>query len=82
MQEVQRIDKVSGGGYVSPLDKIRRYIEKTGLSDRVKGYYALSIVEAQVLYGEAHSDPYNAIATAFNYGVAKGCRAAKAEARR
>ena len=72
----------NSGGVLSQLEKIRSYVDKTRLTDRVKDNYALKLAEVQAFYGEADTNLYNAITDAFRYGMAKGYRAARAEARR
>ena len=65
---------------MSEIEKIKRYIERTRLKED-DGYY-LGHLEILSLMNEASKDvncAFEAIKTAFNYGKAKGYRAAKAE---
>jgi len=60
---------------MSEIEKMKRYIERTDmkLSDR----YQMGTMEALTL--AHHDDWLDAILLAFNYGQAKGYRAAKAK---
>lgn len=66
---------------MSEIEKIKRYIQRTRLNED-DGYY-LNLAEAMELTSEAiysnRTDVANIINLAFNYGKAKGYRAAKAE---
>lgn len=65
---------------MTEIEKIKRYIQRTRLNED-DGYY-LGHVEILALMTEASKDvncAFEAINTAFNYGKAKGYRAAKAE---
>ena len=65
---------------MSEIEKIERYIARTRLNED-DGYY-LGHAEILALMTVASKDPdcaFEAINTAFNYGKAKGYRAAKAE---
>ncbi len=67
---------------MSEIEKIQRYIEKTKLDKESK--YSLNITEGFSLAHMAHEMddlPLEVICLAFNYGKAKGYRAAKAEVR-
>lgn len=68
---------------MSEIEKIKRYIQRTRLKED-DGYY-LNIAEAMELTAEAAHNNSTAVANiinlAFNYGKAKGYRAAQAERR-
>lgn len=65
---------------MTEIEKIQRYIERTKLD---KNRMSLGFVEACALTRAATTpdDTLEMIALAFNYGKAKGYRAAKAERR-
>ena len=70
---------------MSTIEKIERYISQTGVSDRLKARYGMDISIAFDLANQAYEKndlPLELISLAFNYGLAKGYRAANAEARR
>lgn len=65
---------------MSEIEKMKRYIERTNLKKGDRFY--LDMVEAFALARQAQSSidiSLEAIALAFNYGKAKGYRAAKAK---
>lgn len=67
---------------MSEIEKMQQYIERTRLDDG--GRYKIGMHEAFELARRAHnldSLPIEIIDLAFNYGKAKGYRAAKAEVR-
>lgn len=62
---------------MSEIEKIKRYIDKTKFNnDR----YSLLFDETIKMAHFADDSPIEAVLLAFNYGRAKGYRAAKAEA--
>ena len=63
---------------MSSIEKMEKYIEKTG---DLGTMYSLSMVEAQALVELWTQNRIDAILVAFNYGRAKGYRAARKEAR-
>lgn len=68
---------------MSEIEKIKRYIEREKLSTCVK--YDMSMAECKALSTQAYEKKISqleVIALAFDYGRAKGYRAAKAEAQR
>lgn len=70
---------------MSEIEKIQRYIERTKMDKRLTTPYSINLEESFELAKQALSCgdfPIEAISLAFNYGRAKGYRAAKAEARR
>ena len=67
---------------MTEIEKMKRYIERTKLNENDRFY--LDTEEAFELAIQAHKSndlPLNTILLAFNYGKAKGFRAAKAERR-
>ena len=70
---------------ISNAEKIERYISQTGMSGRLKNRYGLDMSTAYDLAQQAHEKnnlPIEMISLAFSYGLAKGYRAAKAEAQK
>lgn len=63
---------------MSRIEKMEKYIERTG---DLGTMYSLSIVEAQALVEIWKQNRIEAILLAFNYGRAKGYRAARKEVR-
>ena len=65
---------------MTEIEKMQKYIERTNLD---KNRMCLGFVEACALAKEAKTadDALEMVALAFNYGKAKGYRAAKAEVR-
>lgn len=67
---------------MSELEKMQRYIDRTkpGIKNPIQ--YTMNVAETLELLNMAQIDnPFEAISLAFNYGRAKGYRAAKAEGR-
>ncbi len=67
---------------MSEIEKMKRYIERTKMK-KADGFY-LDMVEAfelTILALNSDDFPLEVISLAFNYGKAKGYRAAKAERR-
>ncbi len=62
---------------MSEIEKIQRYIARTGVECSETSPYHMKIAEAFALAGT--SDSVRAVSLAFEYGRAKGYRAAKAE---
>lgn len=65
---------------MSEIEKIQRYIERTRFPQ--KDYYYLSYQEIEVFYQEFYRDSFRTMLTLFDYGRAKGLRAARREAAR
>ena len=67
---------------MTEIEKMERYIELTGLDKLPEGIrerYSLDCVQIRELLDMAErTQAFKAICTAFNYGVAKGYRMAKA----
>lgn len=66
---------------MSEIEKISRYIELTENVGANRSYQ-MNMLEILELRKMAEDQAYSALALAFDYGKAKGYRAAKAEARR
>lgn len=69
---------------MSEIEKMKRYIERTKMDVKNPLQYAMNIREALELAhmaGTGDALSIEAISMAFNYGQAKGYRAAKAERR-
>lgn len=67
---------------MTEIEKIQRYVDKHGISRNSR--YGMNVIEGLELSKaayEAKDLPLEIIVLAFNYGRAKGYRAAKAEAR-
>ena len=67
---------------MSEIEKMKRYIERTNMGAKNSFQYAMNIREAFELAHMAHAGDtlsVEAISMAFDYGRAKGYRAAKAE---
>lgn len=63
------------GQYKSEIEKMRRYIELTKLD--LDSFYEINFCEALALARIAVETPVESVALAFEYGRAKGYRAAK-----
>lgn len=68
---------------MTEIEKIQRYIERTGINTRPTSPYSITWPEAAALAVRTQDSdlPIEVIALVFNYGMAKGYRAAKAEVR-
>lgn len=70
---------------MSEIEKMKRYIDRTGAEKGLTDKYSMRFAEIYALISEAGVDgntAWNVITLAFKYGKAKGYRAAKAEALR
>ena len=65
---------------MSEVEKIRNYIDKTKI--KCSRAYTWDLQELFALYYMSEIDPFESFRLAFNYGRAKGYRAAKAEMRK
>ncbi len=65
---------------MSEIEKIQKYIERTKMGDR--NGYCMKCGEMLELASVTDKKPVDAVVLAFNYGMAKGYRMAKSEARR
>ncbi len=66
---------------MSEIEKIQRYIERTKIDHRTSHAYCMYASELCALYDELRRDSFQAMSILFNFGWAKGYRAAKAEAK-
>lgn len=64
---------------MSEIEEIQRYIDRTKIDSQTKKRYCMCIGDFYGLYGRLGEDVYDALRLAFDYGQAKGYRAAKAE---
>lgn len=64
---------------MSAIEKIEKYIENTG---KISGSYSMRMCETYEMIRMASETPVEALLLAFQYGQAKGYRAAKAEVRK
>lgn len=67
---------------MSEIEKIERYIQKTGISKKAAQTYGLYDTEMRAFYEELQRDWYRGMSIIFSFGQAKGYRAAKAESRK
>lgn len=65
---------------MNEIEKMKRYIERTKMGNAMT--YQMSIPEMLNLAHSAAEVPTEIVCLAFNYGRAKGYRAAKAEVKR
>lgn len=63
------------------IEKTKRYIENTKMHHLPSGT-GVSISELFALFHNLHDEPFESLILAFEYGRAKGYRAAKAEQKR
>jgi len=64
---------------MSEIEKIKRYIERTNMPSDPTDAYCFRLRELNEIEKEAQTDMFNALCLLFEYGKAKGYRAAKAE---
>ena len=64
------------------IKSIKDYVRRTKISDDIKRRYDLSMNEALSIRLFYNQNSYNGLLLAYNFGMARGYRAAKAEARR
>ena len=64
---------------MSDIEKMRRYIERTKMSKN--NSYQMNMTEALDLAHATEETPIDIVCLAFDYGKAKGYRAAKVEGR-
>ena len=70
---------------MSEIEKMKRYIERTNMNPEKVGLYRMSMLEAFELVKQPNGSvnlSIEMLSLAFNYGKAKGYRAAKAEVRK
>lgn len=61
------------------MDKIKRYVENFLKSHKMSEKYKICVSEMDACKNAMSVDPFRTICTLFNYGYAKGYRAAVAE---
>lgn len=61
---------------------MQTYYDKTHIPERVKLRYCMYLSDLRALYDNSQFNVYETLYMAFNYGMAKGYRAAKAESAR
>lgn len=61
---------------MTELEKIRKYIERTKINKKTHLTYCMCVKEWNALVNQT-SYPVEAVALAFDYGLAKGYRAGK-----
>lgn len=66
---------------MSEIEKMKLYIERTPIGEKTAHNYAIGSTEIGAFFDEIKRDQFNAICMAYNYGRAKGYRAAKAKVR-
>lgn len=66
---------------MSEIEKMKRYIDRTKLPGDQKDKYCVYLGEIKEMCEYAQSDMFGALCFLFEYGRAKGYRAAKAEGR-
>ncbi len=66
---------------MSEIEKMKRYIERTKMGRDPKDNYCFCLGEMEEVRKYAQSDMFGALCFLFEYGKAKGYRAAKAERR-
>ncbi len=59
--------------------KIERYIESTGISPKTHTRYGMQMCDMRAILEMVRATPIDGICLAFDYGMAKGYWAAKAE---
>lgn len=66
---------------MSELEKMERYISRTKIDPKARELYTMRMSEIHALHDHPGFGLYEIICTAFDYGMAKGYRMAKKEAR-
>ena len=66
---------------MSEIEKMKKYIERTKLPEDPTDAYCFCLGEMNEIGAFAQSDMFHALCLLFEYGKAKGYRAAKAERR-
>lgn len=64
------------------LEKMKQYIDRTRISSSIHMRYCLTLKDIQALYDCMGFDAFDSICMAFDYGLAKGYRAAIAGTRK
>ena len=66
---------------MSEIEKIQQYIKQTKIAPQTSHAYCIYASELCALHDELRRDSFQAMSILFNFGWAKGYRAAKAEAK-
>lgn len=66
---------------MSEIEKIWRYVDRTGIAPKSVDRYCLHQSEMKAFLEEMRKNSFNALDAIFSFGLAKGYRAAKAEGR-
>lgn len=66
---------------MSEIEKIRQYIERTNIMPGIQNRYPMRWAEMMTLKASSPGNVADILLLAFDYGMAKGYRAAKAEIR-
>ncbi|WP_251318637.1 hypothetical protein [Flintibacter muris] len=66
---------------MSEIEKMQRYIERTELPADLHDKYCFCLGELDEVWKFSQTDMFSALCLLFEYGKAKGYRAAKAERR-
>lgn len=66
---------------MTEIEKMQKYIERTKIPNDPKDNYCFRLGEMEEVRKYAQSDMFGALCFLFEYGKAKGYRAAKAEVR-
>lgn len=66
---------------MSELEKMERYISRTRIDPKARDIYTMRMSEIAALHDHPGFDLCETICMAFDYGMAKGYRMAKKEAR-
>lgn len=61
---------------------LQTYYDRTHIPERVKLRYGMYLSDLTALYDNSQCNVYGTLCLAFDYGMAKGYRAAKAESAR
>lgn len=64
---------------MSEIEKIQRYIDRTGIAPEVVDRYCLHQGEMKAFFEQMRKSKIGAMDVIFSFGLAKGYRAAKAE---
>lgn len=67
---------------MSEIEKIKKYVAETEINPDAIKQYTIYLSDIQAFYEAVQIDSYKTIMAIFEYGRAKGYRAAKAEARK
>lgn len=65
---------------MTEIERIRKYVKDTKIPDDLSDWYCIDVSELTALYKDSRKDVYASIMLAFEYGKAKGYRAARRRA--